>query len=62
MSEMTLYDPQGNRLYLNAEERAAFLTAARQRPARDRIVRDLGDHPLIFLNIVFDCPSIYSYA
>ncbi|MEP2785050.1 MAG: site-specific integrase [Pseudoruegeria sp.] len=36
MSEMTLYDPQGNRLYLNAEERAAFLAAARQRPARDR--------------------------
>lgn len=33
---MTLYDPQGNRLYLNAEERAAFLVAARQRPARDR--------------------------
>ena len=33
---MTLYDPQGNRLYLNAEERAAFLAAARQRPARDR--------------------------
>ena len=36
MSEMTLYDPKGNRLYLNAEERAAFLSVARQRPARDR--------------------------
>jgi len=36
MSEMKLYDDQGNRLYLNAEERAAFLAAARQRPARDR--------------------------
>jgi integrase len=36
MSEMILYDPQGNRLYLNAEERAAFLATARQRPARDR--------------------------
>lgn len=36
MSEMTLYDPRGNRLYLNAEERAAFLSVARQRPARDR--------------------------
>ena len=36
MSEMSLYDDQGNRLYLNAEERAAFLAAARQRPARDR--------------------------
>lgn len=36
MSEMNLYDAQGNRLYLNAEERAAFLATARQRPARDR--------------------------
>lgn len=36
MSEMRLYDTQGNRLYLNADERAAFLDAARQRPARDR--------------------------
>ena len=33
---MTLYDDQGNRLYLNALERAAFLAAARKRPARDR--------------------------
>jgi len=33
---MTLYDPKGNRLYLNAEERAAFLDVARQRSARDR--------------------------
>lgn len=36
MTEMNLYDDQGNRLYLNAEERAAFLATARQRPARDR--------------------------
>ena len=36
MSEMRLYDPAGNRLYLNAEERAAFLTVARKQPARDR--------------------------
>lgn len=36
MSEMRLHDPQGNRLYLNAEERAAFLAAARRQPARDR--------------------------
>lgn len=36
MSEMRLHDPQGNRLYLNAEERAAFLAAARCQPARDR--------------------------
>ena len=35
---MTLYDPKGNRLYLNAEERAAFLKRARQRPARDRTI------------------------
>lgn len=33
---MSLHDRAGNRLYLNAEERAAFLAAARQRPARDR--------------------------
>lgn len=33
---MSLYDSQGNRLYLNAEERAAFLAAAKRRPARDR--------------------------
>ncbi len=33
---MRLYDDQGNRLYLNAVERAAFLAAARQWPARDR--------------------------
>lgn len=36
MSEMRLHDPDGNRLYLNAEERAAFLAAARRQPARDR--------------------------
>lgn len=33
---MTLYSKTGNRLYLNAEERAEFLAAARKRPARDR--------------------------
>jgi integrase len=36
MSEMRLHDPAGNRLYLNAEERMAFLKAARRQPARDR--------------------------
>ncbi len=36
MSEMSLYDKTGNRLYLNAEERAAFLACARKRHARDR--------------------------
>ncbi|ETX11199.1 integrase [Roseivivax halodurans JCM 10272] len=33
---MRLYDPAGNRLYLNAEERATFLAGARRQPARDR--------------------------
>jgi integrase len=33
---MRLHDAAGNRLYLNAEERAAFLAVARRRPARDR--------------------------
>ncbi len=36
MSEMRLHDHAGNRLYLNAEERAAFLAAAWCQPARDR--------------------------
>ena len=36
MSEMRLYETAGNRLYLNAEERAAFLAVARRKPARDR--------------------------
>jgi integrase/recombinase XerD len=36
MSEMRLHDPSGNRLYLNGEERANFLAAARRQPARDR--------------------------
>jgi len=38
MSEMRLHDPAGNRLYLNAEERAAFLAVARRQPARDRTI------------------------
>lgn len=38
MSEMSLYDSSGNRLYLNAEERAAFLAVARKQPARDRTI------------------------
>ena len=36
MSEMRLHDPAGNRLYLNAEERAAFLSTARRQGTRDR--------------------------
>ena len=36
MSEMTLFDKAGNRLYLNAEERTAFLAVAKRKPARDR--------------------------
>lgn len=38
MSEMRLHDLQGNRLYLNAEERAAFLATAKRQPARDRTI------------------------
>ena len=33
---MRLRDTAGNRLYLNAEERAAFMSVARKQPARDR--------------------------
>ena len=33
---MRLHDAAGNRLYLNAEERAAFLAVARRQPTRDR--------------------------
>lgn len=33
---MRLHEPADNRLYLDAEERAAFLAAARRQPARDR--------------------------
>nr|WP_227420097.1 tyrosine-type recombinase/integrase [Roseitranquillus sediminis] len=33
---MRLHDAAGNRLYLNAEERAAFLAAARRHGGRDR--------------------------
>jgi len=36
MSEMCLHDTTGRCLYLNAEERSAFLAAARRQPARDR--------------------------
>jgi integrase/recombinase XerD len=37
MSEMRLYDTAGNRLYLNAEERAAFLAAAALQPPKIRV-------------------------
>ena len=33
---MRLYETAGDRLYLNAEERAAFLAVARCKPARER--------------------------
>jgi len=33
---MRLHDPAGNRLYLNAEERATFLAVALRQSARDR--------------------------
>ena len=44
MSEMRLHDLAGNRLYLNAEERAAFLAAARRQPARDRTICETLHH------------------
>lgn len=44
MSEMRLYDTAGNRLYLDGEERAAFLTAARRRPARHLIAAWRDDY------------------
>ena len=44
MSEMSLHDRDGNRLYLNAEERAAFLDVARKRPARDRTLCEMLHH------------------
>ena len=44
MSEMRLHDDHGNRLYLNAEERAAFLDIARRRPARDRTLCETLHH------------------
>ncbi|MGI9451779.1 MAG: tyrosine-type recombinase/integrase [Geminicoccaceae bacterium] len=37
MSEMRLYDTDGRRLYLNAEERAVFLAAAAAAPPRTRL-------------------------
>ena len=49
MSGMSLHDPAGNRLYLNAEERAAFLAAARCQPACDHTLCETlhftGCHP-----------------
>lgn len=44
MNEMSLHNPTGNRLYLNAEERAAFLKVARQRSARDRTLCETLHH------------------
>ena len=44
MSEMRLHDTAGNRLYLNAEERAAFLAAARRQGARDRTLCETLHH------------------
>ncbi|MGB6229335.1 MAG: tyrosine-type recombinase/integrase, partial [Litorimonas sp.] len=44
MPEMRLHDTAGNRLYLNAEERAAFLAAARRQTARDRTLCETLHH------------------
>lgn len=61
MSEMRLHDPAGNRLYLNAEERAAFLTAARRQPARDRTLCEMlhwtGCRPSELLEIMVVAPE-----
>lgn len=55
MSEMCLYDTSGNRLYLNAEERADFLAVARRKPARDRTLCEMllftGCRPSVLLEI-----------
>lgn len=37
-AEMRLFDDAGNRLYVTPEERTAFLMAARDFPARDRVI------------------------
>ena len=37
MSEMRIYDTEGRRLYLNAEERVAFLAAAATVPPKTRL-------------------------
>ena len=50
MSEMRLFDPAGNRLYLNAEERAAFLVEARKRPSEVRT--SIGGINAIFFYIL----------
>ncbi|WP_424934451.1 tyrosine-type recombinase/integrase [Amaricoccus macauensis] len=44
MTDVSLHDSRGNRLYLNAVERAAFLTAARTRSARDRTLCETLHH------------------
>ena len=44
MPEMRLYDSTGNCLYLNAEERAAFLAAARRQIVRDRTLCEALHH------------------
>jgi len=48
MSHMRLHDPAGNRLYLNAEERAAFGTSIFARRWRARCIHntDLGGRRL----------------
>ena len=40
MTGMRLHDPAGNRLYFNAEERAAFLAVARRQPTRIKYLTD----------------------
>ncbi|MGI9450335.1 MAG: tyrosine-type recombinase/integrase [Geminicoccaceae bacterium] len=44
MSEMRLYDSNGRRLHLDAEERSAFLTAAATAPPRTRLFAETLDY------------------
>jgi|TARA_R110001592_G_C13190379_1_gene752527 integrase/recombinase XerD len=41
MSEMRLFDPEGRRLYLNADERAAFLKSAARRDPQHRAFAEM---------------------
>lgn len=44
MNEMKLYDDEGRRLYMNADERSAFLKAASLYPARERLFAETLHH------------------
>ena len=50
-SEMRLFDPRGNRLYLDAEERQAFLAAAREQERTETLRGPLQER--IILHVAF---------